>query len=111
VNVVLGLYSGRPDPQWTLTAEQAATLNKALGTLAKSTGTPPVGGLGYHGFTILLPGSTLVAYRGAVAPPGDGPRAVMADPTRNIERFLLETSRPFVTADEYAAVEHALAGP
>ena len=110
VKVVLGLYSGRPDPEWTLTTEQAATLIKALATLSTGTGAPGIGGLGYHGFTMLAPGSTLVAYRGMVAPPGDGPRAVMADPTRSIERYLLGTSRPHLTADEFTAVERALAG-
>jgi hypothetical protein len=109
--VVMGLYSGRPDPQWALTGEEAAALDTALVALPKSTSTPPVGGLGYHGFTIVLSDRTLVAYRGAVAPPGDGLRTVMADPTRSIERYLLETSRRHVTADDYRAVEQALAAP
>ncbi len=111
VNVVLGLYSGRPDPEWTLTTEQAAALLSALAILPSNTGVPPIGGLGYHGFTILVPGSTLVAYRGVVASPGGGMRSVMTDPTRGIERYLLETSRLHVTADEFTAVERALAGP
>src|ERR1700716_2852302 len=108
--VVLGLYSGRPDPEWTLTTVQAATLEKALAALAGGTGTPPTGGLGYHGFTILLPGRTLMAYRGVVTATGDGPRTLKADPARTVERYLLETSRPHLTADEYAEVERALTG-
>ena len=51
----------------------------------------------------------LVSGRGGVAPQGEGLRAVMADPTRTIERYLLETSRRHVTAEEYGAVEQALA--
>lgn len=86
VRVALGLYSGRPDPEWTLTAEQIAALDEVLATLPESTGSPPAGGLGYHGFTIMRPGSTLVAYLGAVAPPGNGPRAMKADPMRSIQR-------------------------
>lgn len=111
VRVALGLYSGRPDPEWTLTAEQVAALDEALTALPDSTGSPPAGGLGYHGFTIMRPGSTLVAYLGAVAPPGNGPRTMKADPTRSIERYLLETSRAHVTADDYEAAKRALAGP
>ncbi len=111
VRVALGLYSGLLDPEWTLTAEQVAALDSALMALPDGTGSPPAGGLGYHGFTIMRPGSTLVAYLGAVASPGDGPRTVKADPTRSIERYLLETSRPHVTADEYEAAKRALAGP
>jgi photosystem II stability/assembly factor-like uncharacterized protein len=111
VVVTLGIYSGRPDPAWTLTVDEAAAVDAALAALPDGTGTPPVGGLGYHGFSITRSGSTSVAYRGAVAPPGDGPRAMKADPTRSIERCLLETSRSHVTPDEYAIAELAIAAP
>jgi hypothetical protein len=111
VVVTLGIYSGRPDPTWTLTGAEAATLDAMLAALAEVTDTPPVGGLGYHGFTIARPTSTVVAYRGAVGAPGEGPRAMSADPTRSIERYLLETSRSHVTLGEYAAAELAIAAP
>jgi hypothetical protein len=111
VDVELGLSSGMPDPRWTLTTEQAETLDTLLARLPDGTGTPPAGGLGYHGFTILLPASPLVVYQGVVAPPGDGARTVKADPTRSVERYLLETSRPHVPLAEYAEVERALARP
>jgi len=111
VVVTLGIYSGRPDPAWTLTVDEAASVDAALAALPDGTGTPPVGGLGYHGFWITRPGSTVVAYGGAVAPPGDGPRVMKADPTRSIERCLLETSRSRVTPDEYAIAELAIAAP
>ena len=52
-----------------------------------------------------------MAYRRAVAAPGDGPRTVKADPTRSIERYLLETSRAHVTPGEYAVVELAIGEP
>ena len=54
---------------------------------------------------------TLVAYRGAVAPPGDGPRAMKADPTRSIERYLLETSRSHLTPAQDAVAKLAIAAP
>jgi len=111
VVVTLGIYSGRPDPAWTLTADEAASVDGVLAALPDGTGTPPVGGLGYHGFTISRSGSVVVAYQGAVAPPGDGPRAVKADPTRSVERCLLETSRSHVTPDEYATAELAIVAP
>jgi hypothetical protein len=111
VTVTLGIFSGRPDPEWTLTREQAANLATALAALPVGTGAPAVGGLGYRGFTIRQAGGTLVAYRGIVAPPGDGPRAVKVDATRSVERYLLETSRPNLSPAVYADVERALAGP
>jgi hypothetical protein len=111
VVVTLGIYSGRPDPTWTLTVDEAAAVDAALAALPDGTGTPPVGGLGYHGFSIARPGSTSVAYLGTVAPPGDGPRPMKADPTRSIERCLLKTSGSHVTPDEYAIAELAIAAP
>lgn len=111
VTVMLGLYSGRPDPEWTLTVEEVATLDRLLAALPQSTGTPATGGLGYHGFTIVLPGRALIAYGGAVAAPGQGARSFLGDPTRSVEHYLLEISRAHVLAIEYAETERAIAGP
>ncbi len=111
VQVTLGLYSGRPDPAWTLTNAEAAALDVALAGLAAKVGEPPAGGLGYHGFTIERPDGTLVAFGGAVAPPGSGGRAYRDDPGRTIERLLLETARPHVAGNELAEVMGALTNP
>ena len=111
VKVTLGLYSGRPDPRWTLTDVEAASLLEALAKLPGAVGAPPVGGLGYHGFTIERPDGSVIAFDGAVAPPGDGERPYLADPDRTIERLLLETSRAHITGNELAEVERAFAAP
>jgi len=111
VQVTLGLYSGRADPAWTPTDAEAADLEAALAALPGAVGEPPVGGLGYRGFTIDRPAGIVVAYRGAVAPPGAGKRAYLADPARTIERLLIETARAHVTGNELAEVERALGAP
>lgn len=111
VRVTLGLYSGRADPAWTLTDAEAAILETALAALSGAVGEPPVGGLGYHGFTIDRPGGIVVAFRGAVAAPGEGKRPYLADPARTIERLLIGTARPHVTGNELAEVEQAFAAP
>lgn len=111
VRVSLGIYSGRPDPAWTLTDAQAVALDRALAALPRAVGEPPSGGLGYHGFTIIGPAGTLVAYRGAVAAPGEGRRAFLSDPALTIERFLLETGATHLTLAEHAEVTRALATP
>ncbi len=111
VRVVLGIYSGRPDPAWTLTDEQAAALDRALARLPRAVGEPPSGGLGYHGFTIIRAAGTLVAYHGAIAAPGNGPRALLSDPARNVERFLLETGVTHLAPAEHAEATRALAEP
>jgi hypothetical protein len=108
VRVVLGIYSGRPDPEWVLTAEQVAVLDAEIAMLPDATGTPPAGGLGYRGFTVTRPGSTFVAYGGTVAPPGDAARPFKLDQGRVVERFLLETGRAQLAPAEIAEVERAL---
>ncbi|HYO42695.1 MAG TPA: hypothetical protein VES19_05795 [Candidatus Limnocylindrales bacterium] len=110
VTVSLGIYSGRPDPSWDLTAAEAAAVVGIIDRLPTATGTPPQGGLGYHGFTLVIrragqPDTTLVAYRGAVAPPGVGPRPHLADPGRTLERSLLDAGRSTLAPVEVAAVE------
>ena len=112
--VTLGIYSGRPDPSWDLTAADVAQVDRAVAALPVTTGTPPEGGLGYHGFTLLLgrPGKadeTLVAYRGLVAPPGVDPRPYRIDAGRTVERLLLHSGRSILTPTEVAAVEVDLA--
>jgi hypothetical protein len=111
VRVTLGIYSGRPDPSWTLAEDEAATLETLLAALPTAVGLPPTGGLGYHGFTIARAAGTVVAYRGAVAAPGEGERPFLADPARTVERYLARTARPHATGIELAEVERALAAP
>lgn len=108
VRVTLGLYSGRPDPEWTLTPEQVAVLDAEVAMLPGASGTPPSGGLGYHGFTVARPGSTVIAYLGTVAAPSDGDRPYRLDAGHVIERLLLETGRSHLAPAEVAEVEQAL---
>lgn len=114
VNVTLGIYSGRPDPSWELSDVQVAALVGQLASLPVENGTPPQGGLGYHGFSILVEqagvtGEVLVAYRGAVTGPGDAPGSYRADPQRTVETALLGTGRSHLAANEISAVEADLA--
>lgn len=108
--VTLGIYSGRPDPGWTLTPDQADELAGALARLRRVDEPAPAGGLGYHGFTVVTPERTLVAYDGKVTSTLPGSSYVLDDPERTIERFLLATAPPQVTAEERREVSDALAG-
>jgi len=108
VQVVLGLYSGVPDPTWTLTTEQANELATALAALTMVNESAPTGGLGYHGFTIVTAGGTLVAYAGKVMSADSEPPYVLDDPDGTIERILLATAATHVTAEEFRVVADAL---
>ena len=116
VTVTLGLYSGRPDPSWTLSDVQVAALVGQLAAVPAAIGSAPQGGLGYHGFSIVVrrpgqPDQIFQAYRGAVTSPGDAPGTYGADPQRTLESALLETGRSHLTATEINVVEADLTLP
>jgi hypothetical protein len=103
--VSLGLYSGLPDPSWKLSEEESTALTALLGSLPRVDGSPPPGGLGYHGFLIerLTPERMprlLVAFEGTVSDPLSSHLSYLDDPERSVERFLLESGR-----DQLSAVE------
>jgi hypothetical protein len=112
VQVTLGIYSGRADPAWTLTSAEAAAVERAIGALPEASGSPPEGGLGYHGFTLTRGGSTITAYLGTIwAGGGTGAQVLRRDPGRSVEQLLLELGRANLTAAEIAEVERSLAAP
>src|SRR5690349_11395071 len=91
--VELDLFSGRPNPRWSLSVAQAAELSGLLARLEASSATQEdvLAGLGYRGFRI----------EGGE----DGPAIVwrgryrsrsrrLADPERTIEWFLLDQLPP-----------------
>jgi hypothetical protein len=106
--VSLGLYSGRPDPSWELTGQEATALTALLEAMPRVDGSPPSGGLGYHGFWIerLTPDGMprlLVAFEGTVSDPAWSHLSYLDDPRRSVERFLLESGRDRLSAAEITA--------
>jgi hypothetical protein len=94
MTVELDVYSGRPNPTWTLTAEEITTLAARLNGLPLSDSPPPESGLGYRGFLITnperaggLPPRIRVA-GGVVMVERDGPLQIYQD-AHGIERWLL----------------------
>lgn len=108
VRVTLGIYSGVPDPTWTLSTDQADELAAALATLTRVDEPAPTGGLGYHGFTVATADRTLVAYAGKVVSADSEPPYILDDPDRTIERFLLDTAQPHVSAEVLGVVRDSL---
>lgn len=92
----VSLFSGRPDPRWTLTETWARRLETLWQGLEPVAQTPPaLPPLGYRGCLTGDPtGRRWHAYRGVVTLTSKGGREVRADPTRNFERLVLESSPP-----------------
>ena len=99
VTATLDVFSGMPNPSWTLSADEGAKLEawvEALPPAADIVEPPP---LGYRG--VIIDGGTsalagpLTVYRGTVT----GPTGTRADPDRALEMWLLDTADPPLDAD------------
>jgi len=116
VTVTLGIYSGRPDPAWTLSDGEAGGLRMLVESLPIATAVPPEGGLGYHGFLVRIAddsggGSIYLVYDGVVSLAGSGRRDVWLDPSREVERFLLRTGASALTVVERGEAAEAIGPP
>lgn len=85
--VELDVFSGKPNPRWTLDESGSARLRQLQGALTLARRPPPEPpGLGYRGFVYSDPPGHARAYRGYVT----AARMVLADPTFSIELYLLD---------------------
>ena len=85
--VELDVFSGRPNPRWQFDERSARQLRRLLSRLTASTVAPPEPpALGYRGFLYADAMGRCRAYQGYVRTS----RAVLADPSFSIERFLLD---------------------
>jgi hypothetical protein len=105
--VTLNIYSGRPNPTWTLSPESTRELVEKVEALP-ATDTLPArpDGLGYRGLTVNLarPPMRIVVGGGSVARTSGGATTNLADTNRAFERWLLDTGAKSGAA---SAVENA----
>lgn len=110
--VTLHIYSGRPNPRWTLSSDQAAALTAALarGETGVQAAPRPPRGLGYRGFTIQtatkgrLPSRVHLHDRSLIPNQGDTLRL----PDHGTERLLLDSAGSAVSEAARAAVLRGL---
>ena len=89
--VTMNIYSGRPDPTWTLEGGDLAELMTRLDALPEAQGAPPASGaLGYRGLTVSFPdGQELQTAAGRAAIGA----AAFDDKGRGFERWIVGTGR------------------
>lgn len=96
IRIELDMFSGRPNPVWTLTAAEAAELEAMTASLpVVAAPAPPFDGLGYRGIVARNPadsGWSLVAFRDTVRIRTLEGSEVRADPDARVERWLLGTA-------------------
>jgi hypothetical protein len=104
LEITVDVFSGRPNPQWTLGEQESEELRRRLRQLpaapgGSSPGAPP---LGYRGIRVETPdASKETGWNGPYTVHGgvvDCPSGRFSDPERTLERWLLDTASPSLEA-------------
>jgi hypothetical protein len=111
VEVVLNVFSGRPNPRWRLDEEQARELDQLLGSLETLPEGKAERKLGYRGFLILNepkpengPVEKARIFHGVV----ERPEGALLDRDRSLERWLLESAGPALPPELHNLVQREL---
>ena len=117
MRVEADLFSGRPNPDFTLSPDQASDLLRLLRELPPGATQVEPPGLGYRGFLIHDPGSAFPgcnawrAFHGTVTGECGSESRIFADPSRRLERWLLKVSFGRLDPGIYAAIAGDLQEP
>jgi hypothetical protein len=98
--VELDIFSGRPNPTWTLTASEASDLASRISKLTHiETKEQRPGNLGYRGFIVQDDNQTIRAYQGIIEVSIQKAVVFYRDPQRQVELWLLAIARPPLDQD------------
>jgi hypothetical protein len=114
LTVTLNVFSGRPNPVWTVPEGGAAEFMDRIEKISTTSNVQPagtLGGLGYRGFSVRRGEDTASTYvHAGIIDPGHASPTLIAD-DREIETWLLSTSGTQLSAEVKAHVEEALKEP
>jgi hypothetical protein len=103
LQIEMDAFSGRPNPRWELTAAQAAEFIRRLRALQSPGGNAAAHeGLGYRGFIVTANGGKVDGYdevrlyRGTILKRHGDRAEAFRDPSRGLERWLLDSARGHV---------------
>jgi hypothetical protein len=107
--VELDIFSGMPNPTWTLTNAEADSFVKQLDALRRASARELSGNLGYRGFIVqCTQGANTQLIRiqnGTVHISKGGMNVYAYDEDRELERWLLNTGRPHLKNELFQIVE------
>jgi hypothetical protein len=104
LRVTLDVFSGRPNPSWELSAQEASELARRITGLTPINQSPGEGGLGYRGLIISNPGKVagfppqMSIFNGIISISRNRHTTHYHD-TNNVERWLIEQARKHGYAD------------
>jgi len=105
VSVELDIFSGMQNPAWTLRDAEAAEFQRRLESLPRASGGRIANDLGYRGFVVRAGATTALVQRETVQVTRDGDAHFRTDTGRELERWLLESGKPFVDPGTFALAE------
>lgn len=109
VEVELDIFSGMPNPTWELTAGEADRFLKQLAAKAQTSARELSGNLGYRGFIVQVTQedkTQLIHIQTGTIHMSIGATKVYAkDGERELERWLLNTGKPYLTNELFQFVE------
>jgi hypothetical protein len=112
--IELDVFSGRPNPSWELTRDQAAELARLHAALAPANAASVIpDALGYRGFKLqgFRSFEELVVWREVVAARQPDQSVQWNDPSRALESFLLRTMQPHVDAETFRTLGSLISSP
>jgi hypothetical protein len=110
--VELDIFSGMPNPTWTLSSAEAESFLNQLAALPRTSATRLRGNLGYRGFIVHVTNGSdtqLIHIQTGVVQISKGATIIYArDEHREVERWLLNTGKPHLKNDILQIVEREL---
>ncbi len=109
VGVELGILSGNPSPTWILSDSEGVFFLERLTMLPKASAKELSTNLGYRGFIVRVTNGTEKSFvriqNGTVLLSQDDISVFYSDQNRDLERWLLNSSKSFLKSELFKIVE------
>lgn len=114
ITVEVDLFSGMPNPEWTLSAASATMLLARLCDMPPTTGAPRSSTLGYRGLIVRIAGQderTLFLHQGLMESRQGDSSIFLLDKDRALEAWLIQSGRPFLSEEVRRVLDAELGNP
>lgn len=112
IEVELDIFSGMPNPTWTLTDTEADSFTKQLAAASPTAAAELHGNLGYRGFIVQMTrGADTQAIRvqnGTIHISQAAASVYARDEDRKLEQWLLDTARPYIKDELFQMAKREL---
>jgi hypothetical protein len=108
VTVEIDIFSGRPNPDWTLSEADAAVFLSKLSGLQKTAARPRSANLGYRGLVVRMPqeaGRRIYIQKGVIESSDGTSSTFCLDPQRSLEHWLIGIGRKFLSHEVLEAID------